>query len=131
MLLLLFRNWIKGHFGKTPGNCYFMEILHYQCTSGIHDAIVCFVCFICSIFSDVFNEDHFINALANDVKVIKKLPKEMASAPKIVKHFRSWSGMGYYQGEIASLWDEYQVILAEMLHLLLLSGCEGITETNH
>ncbi|KAG8660365.1 O-fucosyltransferase 7 isoform X2 [Manihot esculenta] len=65
-----------------------------------------------SIFSDVFNEDHFINALANDVKVIKKLPKEMASAPKIVKHFRSWSGMGYYQGEIASLWDEYQVIRA-------------------
>eukprot|EP00257_Ricinus_communis_P002622 XP_002513963.2 LOW QUALITY PROTEIN: O-fucosyltransferase 7 [Ricinus communis] len=65
-----------------------------------------------SNFSDVFDEDHFIDALANDVNVIKKLPKEMASAAKIVKHFRSWSGMDYYQGEIASMWEDYQVIRA-------------------
>ncbi|XP_012067918.1 O-fucosyltransferase 7 isoform X2 [Jatropha curcas] len=65
-----------------------------------------------SNFSDVFDEDHFINALANDVKVIKKLPKEMANAAKAVKHFRSWSGMDYYQLEIASMWEDYQVIRA-------------------
>ncbi|KAF2291585.1 hypothetical protein GH714_025911 [Hevea brasiliensis] len=65
-----------------------------------------------SNFSDVFDEDHFISALANDVKVIKKLPKEMVSAAKIVKQFRSWSGMDYYQGEITSLWEDYQVIRA-------------------
>ncbi|XP_065880780.1 O-fucosyltransferase 7 [Euphorbia lathyris] len=65
-----------------------------------------------SNFSDVFDEEHFINSLANDVNVIKKLPKEMAAASKIVKHFRSWSGMEYYQGEIASLWKDFQVIRA-------------------
>ena len=65
--------------------------------------------FICSNFSDVFDEDHFINALANDVKVVKKLPKEMSGAAKAVKHFRSWSGMDYYHNEIASMWEEYQV----------------------
>ncbi|XVE95257.1 hypothetical protein REPUB_Repub02eG0080700 [Reevesia pubescens] len=65
-----------------------------------------------SNFSDVFDEDHFINALANDVKVIKKLPKELSSATKVVKHFRSWSGLEYYQDEIANLWEEYQVIRA-------------------
>ncbi|XP_050215338.1 O-fucosyltransferase 7 isoform X2 [Mercurialis annua] len=65
-----------------------------------------------SNFSDVFDEDHFIEALANDVKVIKKLPKEMAGSPKIVRHFRSWSGMDYYEGEIAHMWGDYQVIRA-------------------
>ncbi|KAL5705133.1 O-fucosyltransferase 7 [Ranunculus cassubicifolius] len=65
-----------------------------------------------SNFSDVFDEEHFINALANDVKVIRKLPKELATATRAVKHFRSWSGMDYYEGEIARMWDDYQVIRA-------------------
>ncbi|TQE12660.1 hypothetical protein C1H46_001680 [Malus baccata] len=64
------------------------------------------------IFSDVFDEDHFINALANDVKIIKNLPKELATGIRTVKHFRSWSGMDYYQDEIAGLWEEYEVIRA-------------------
>ncbi|KAH9690597.1 O-fucosyltransferase 7 [Citrus sinensis] len=61
-----------------------------------------------SNFSDVFDEDHFINSLANDVKVIKKVPKELSTAARAVKHFRSWSGMDYYEGEIASMWEDYQ-----------------------
>ncbi|GMH00179.1 hypothetical protein Nepgr_002018 [Nepenthes gracilis] len=65
-----------------------------------------------SNFADVFDEDYFIEALANDIKVIKKLPKELSTAPKAVKHFRSWSGLDYYLSEIASMWAEYQVIRA-------------------
>ncbi|XP_075088835.1 O-fucosyltransferase 7 isoform X2 [Nicotiana tabacum] len=65
-----------------------------------------------SNFSDVFDEDHFISSLENDVKVVKKLPKELASATKAFKHFRSWSGVDYYEEEIARLWDEYQIIRA-------------------
>ncbi|XP_052190492.1 O-fucosyltransferase 7 isoform X1 [Diospyros lotus] len=65
-----------------------------------------------SNFSDVFDEDHFITSLANDVKVIKKLPKELANATRAIKHFRSWSGIDYYQNEIASLWEDYQLIRA-------------------
>ncbi|KAM0035988.1 putative GDP-fucose protein O-fucosyltransferase [Helianthus debilis subsp. tardiflorus] len=65
-----------------------------------------------SNFSDVFDEDYFITALANDVKIIRKLPKELMIATRAVKHFRSWSGIDYYEQEIASLWDDYQVIRA-------------------
>ncbi|KAM0949014.1 putative GDP-fucose protein O-fucosyltransferase [Dioscorea sansibarensis] len=65
-----------------------------------------------SNFSDVFDEEHFIQSLANDVKIVKKLPKEFATATKAVKHFISWSGVEYYQDEIARLWDDYQVIRA-------------------
>ncbi|KAK4745081.1 hypothetical protein SAY87_011393 [Trapa incisa] len=63
-----------------------------------------------SNFSDVFDEAHFINTLANDVKVIKKLPKELANARKATRQFRSWSGMEYYQNEIAGMWENNEVI---------------------
>ncbi|XP_038899277.1 O-fucosyltransferase 7-like isoform X2 [Benincasa hispida] len=65
-----------------------------------------------SNFSDIFDEDHFINALSNDVKVIKKLPKEFATIARAVKHFRSWSGIDYYRDEIASMWKDHRVIRA-------------------
>ena len=67
--------------------------------------------YLCSNFADVFDEDHFINSLANDIKVIKELPEELVTAPRAVKHFRSWSGLEYYQNEIASLWANYQVLI--------------------
>eukprot|EP00249_Psilotum_nudum_P000392 c11806_g1_i1 orf=982-2679(+) len=65
-----------------------------------------------SIFSDIFDEEYFIKALKNDVPVVKKLPKELASVPKAHKQFRSWSGVKYYEEEIALLWEEYKVIRA-------------------
>ncbi|GKV33652.1 hypothetical protein SLEP1_g42132 [Rubroshorea leprosula] len=65
-----------------------------------------------SNFSDVFDEDHFISALANDIRVIKKPPKDIPSGAKVVKHFKSWSGLHYYQDDIAPMWEEYKVIRA-------------------
>uniref|UniRef100_A0A7N2QY58 O-fucosyltransferase family protein n=1 Tax=Quercus lobata TaxID=97700 RepID=A0A7N2QY58_QUELO len=63
-------------------------------------------------FSDVFDEDHFINVLANDVRVVKKLPKELATASKSKKEFRSWSGVEYYEEEITNSWLNHQIIQA-------------------
>ncbi|XP_051118420.1 O-fucosyltransferase 7 isoform X2 [Andrographis paniculata] len=65
-----------------------------------------------SNFSDVFDENHFINSLKDDINIVKKLPKELSSVPKAVKHFTSWSGMDYYEKEIAAMWEEFQVIRA-------------------
>ncbi|XP_027330902.1 O-fucosyltransferase 7-like isoform X2 [Abrus precatorius] len=65
-----------------------------------------------SNFSDIFDEEHFMNSLANDVKIIKKLPNKVVNATRVVKQFISWSGMDYYENEIASLWEDYQVIQA-------------------
>ena len=42
------------------------------------------------------------------MKVVKKLPKDLAPATRAVKHFRSWSSMDYYQEEIASMLEDYQ-----------------------
>lgn len=67
------------------------------------------ILFYGSNFSDVFDEDHFIRSLANDVKIVKKLPKELAASTKIVKYFKSWSGVEYYQDEISRLWNDYKV----------------------
>lgn len=61
-----------------------------------------------SIFSDIFDEVHFIDALQRDVRIVQELPKELQSAPRARKHFSSWASMGYYE-EVAHLWNEYQV----------------------
>ncbi|CAM8946401.1 unnamed protein product [Rhodiola kirilowii] len=66
-----------------------------------------------SNFSDVFDEDYFINTLADDIKIVRKLPEELSNATIAVKEFRSWSGVEYYQDEIANIWKEYQVIRAD------------------
>uniref|UniRef100_A0A0E0A6W3 O-fucosyltransferase family protein n=1 Tax=Oryza glumipatula TaxID=40148 RepID=A0A0E0A6W3_9ORYZ len=65
-----------------------------------------------SNFSDVFDEEYFIHSLANDVKVEKKLPKDLVKAPKFVRYFKSWSGIDYYHDEIYPLWEHRQVIRA-------------------
>ncbi|TMX04753.1 hypothetical protein EJD97_004834 [Solanum chilense] len=62
-----------------------------------------------SIFSDIFDENHFIKALRGDLMIIKELPKEIESLPRARKHFTSWSGVGYYE-EMTQLWKEHQVI---------------------
>ncbi|XP_024963085.1 O-fucosyltransferase 38 isoform X3 [Cynara cardunculus var. scolymus] len=62
-----------------------------------------------SIFSDIFDEDHFIDSLKHDVRIIKKLPPELLSVPRARKHFTSWAGLGYYE-EMTKLWADYQVI---------------------
>ncbi|KAJ3700460.1 hypothetical protein LUZ61_004165 [Rhynchospora tenuis] len=65
-----------------------------------------------SKFADVFDEEHFIASLLNDVKIVKKLPPEFAKAKRAVKYFTSWSSVEYYQGDIYQLWDDHQVIRA-------------------
>ncbi|KAL6952831.1 O-fucosyltransferase 38 [Sarracenia purpurea var. burkii] len=62
-----------------------------------------------STFSDVFDELHFITSLQRDVRIVKKLPKELESVPRARKHFTSWSGISYYE-EMMHLWKDYQVI---------------------
>lgn len=62
-----------------------------------------------SVFSDIFDEEHFVKSLRRDVKIIKKLPKEVESLPRARKHFTSWSGVGYYE-EMTNLWKEYKVL---------------------
>ncbi|XP_024378475.1 O-fucosyltransferase 38 isoform X1 [Physcomitrium patens] len=65
-----------------------------------------------SNFSDIFDVDHFIEALRGDVHVVKSLPQEYLLAPKAVKQFQSWSNVKYYVDIIAPVWRDYRVIRA-------------------
>lgn len=62
-----------------------------------------------SVFSDIFDENHFVQSLVDDVRVVKELPDELENAPRARKHFSSWSGLSYYE-EMTQLWKEYKVI---------------------
>jgi hypothetical protein len=62
-----------------------------------------------SVFSDIFDEFHFIESLKGDIRIVHELPKTLEAAPRARKHFTSWSGVGYYE-EMTRLWNDYQVI---------------------
>lgn len=65
---------------------------------------------ILSVFSDIFDEIHFIETLKGDIRIVKELPRELETAPRARKHFTSWSSVGYYE-EMTQLWKDYQVQL--------------------
>lgn len=105
MLHSSFQSWIRNHFGMTEGTPYVRFIFNLL----LADLETNSLFFDISNFSDVFDEEHFINSLASDVKIERKLPKELVKAPKSVRYFKSWSGVDYYQDEISPLWDHRQV----------------------
>ena len=75
-----------------------------------------------SIFSDIFDELHFIETLRGDVKIIKELPQELANVPRARKHFTSWASTSYYE-DMTQLWKEYQVnVSVAVQHLEQKSG---------
>lgn len=58
---------------------------------------------------------------------MKRLPKDLENATRAVKHFRSWSGIDYYEQEIARMWEDYKVHLELKLYFLV---CKIILITN-
>lgn len=70
--------------------------------------IHCLFLFLNSTFSDIFDENHFINALQGDIHIVRELPKELASLPRARKHFTSWASASYYE-EVSHLFKDYKV----------------------
>ncbi|XP_017422506.1 O-fucosyltransferase 38 isoform X1 [Vigna angularis] len=62
-----------------------------------------------SVFSDIFDELHFIQSLKGDIRIVSELPKNLEGIPRARKHFTSWAGFGYYT-DMTRLWSDYQVI---------------------
>ncbi|KAK8465688.1 hypothetical protein PHAVU_009G149700 [Phaseolus vulgaris] len=62
-----------------------------------------------SVFSDIFDEIHFIESLKGDIRIVNELPKNLEGIPRARKHFTSWAGVGYYT-DLTRLWSDYQVI---------------------
>jgi len=62
-----------------------------------------------SVFSDIFDELHFIQSLKDDIRIVSELPKSLEGIPRARKHFTSWAGFGYYT-DMTRLWSDYQVL---------------------
>ena len=56
--------------------------MYISLNSGVNDAEL-FV--LCSSFEEIFDVDHFLDVLGNEVSIVKELPSEF-----------SWSSMEYY-----------------------------------
>ncbi|EPS65549.1 hypothetical protein M569_09227, partial [Genlisea aurea] len=66
-----------------------------------------------SNFEDVFDVDHFINSLRDEVRIIKRLPKRISlkvGYPQLEMPPISWSNEQYYLQKILPLFSKYKVI---------------------
>ena len=75
-----------------------------------------------SNFGDIFDVNHFINSLRNEVRIVKKLPfkfrenfvaDDIMSIPPV-----SWSNESYYMNQVFSTWIYYFCLLLVHFHCL-------------
>jgi len=72
-------------FGKIQGIVLHSCLYEFLYTTDQQGIILKLHTFLCSSFMDIFDVDHFINVLKDDISIVKELPDEF-----------SWSTREYY-----------------------------------
>lgn len=60
---------------------------------------------LCSLFSDIYDEDHFINILQGHVNVVRELPKDLMEKYDNVSNMKylkvpAWASASFYLEEV-------------------------------
>ncbi|XP_073041054.1 rhamnogalacturonan I rhamnosyltransferase 1-like [Primulina eburnea] len=67
-----------------------------------------------SDFKDIFDVDHFITSLRDEVQILKELPSKLKSRVDLGKFYElapvSWSNISYYHKQILPLLKKYKVV---------------------
>ncbi|XP_068304602.1 rhamnogalacturonan I rhamnosyltransferase 1-like [Pyrus communis] len=63
-----------------------------------------------SEFQDIFDVDHFIASLRDEVRILRKLPPKLKKRPAYSLPPVSWSNMSYYLHQILPLVQKYKVV---------------------
>lgn len=61
-------------------------------------------------FKDLFNWQHFMETLKDDIHIVETLPTSFSDTEQFQKTPISWSKVGYYKSEVLQLLKQHQVI---------------------
>lgn len=103
MSLLLFLSWTNLPFGRIQGEIVWkysfgdnmdgVVDIHYTFTS------------TCSEFQDIFDVDHFITSLRDEIRILKQLPPKLKKRVESGKTHSmapiSWSDISYYRLQVS------------------------------
>ncbi|CAI0462451.1 unnamed protein product [Linum tenue] len=68
----------------------------------------------CSQFGDIFDVDHFIDSLKDELKIVKELPPyqkyKLKSRPLFQLAPRSWSNMSYYYDTVLPIFRKFEIV---------------------
>ena len=76
---------------------------------------------IFSEFGDIFDVNHFINSLRNEIKIVKKIPlkfrqnsvsDDIMSIPPV-----SWSNESYYMNQVRDACNNYLVVCWQLVNM--------------
>lgn len=99
MWLLSFQSWIRTLFGlQGEVNLYMNDILLLRIRMILCSEQVTF-CYG-SEFQDIFNVDHFIRSLRDEVRILKKLPPKLNKRVVYSLPPVSWSNISYYLHQV-------------------------------
>ncbi|KAL8171515.1 hypothetical protein V2J09_023319 [Rumex salicifolius] len=67
-----------------------------------------------SDFKDIFDVDHFIGSLRDEVRILKELPPRLKKRVQLGQYYSmqpvSWSNISYYQNQVLPLLQKYKVV---------------------
>ncbi len=103
-------------FSNSQGTCVL--------TASISEQSLTSRMILCSVFGDIFDEEHFINSLAQQVRILKELPKEVMSRFENISMIqrvkvKAWSLPRFYLETALPLLKQHGCVTAVALDLLI------------
>jgi hypothetical protein len=96
-------SWIRLHFGTILGTVWYIHI-NFICMFAVF-VVNIYLLSPCSEFQDIFDVEHFITSLRDEVRILRELPPRVKRRVELGMFHSmppvSWSDISYYHNQVS------------------------------